>query len=86
MHVCIMHYVFFVDVEVESGCPSPLPPVFGKTSSRGGQASGRGLERGRCCGEQAPPSANLRRVISPYIARESDQLTLSQGTILLWDA
>ena len=46
MHVCIMHYVFFVDVEVESGCPSPLPPVFGKTSSCGGQASGRGLERG----------------------------------------
>ena len=44
MHICIMHYVFFVDVEVESGCPSPLPPVFGKTSSRGGQASGRGLE------------------------------------------
>ena len=27
MHVCIMHYVSFVDVEVESGCPSPLPPV-----------------------------------------------------------
>ena len=46
MHVCIMHYVFFVDVEVESGCPSPLSPVFGKTSSRGGQASGRELERG----------------------------------------
>ena len=45
-YVCIMHYVFFVDVEVESGCPSPLPPVFGKTSSRGGQASGKGLERG----------------------------------------
>ena len=33
--------------------------------------------------EQAPPSANLRKVISPYIARESDQLTLSQGRILL---
>ena len=46
MHVCIMHYVFFVDVEVESGCPSPLPPVFGNTSSCGGQASGRGLEQG----------------------------------------
>ena len=29
--------------------------------------------------EQEPPSANLRRVISPYVARESDQLTLNLG-------